>query len=392
MIYLDHNASTPLRPQVAELLVRAVELGTTRPGNSSSVHQGGRAARARIDAARISVAKTLGCEMREVCFTASGSEGDALALQGAFRGRKDKARRGIVSSRIEHPAVLTALDQLEADGAKVTRLSPRADGRVDVEKALAALSEEVALCSLMWANNETGVLQPVAEVARECRRRGILFHTDAVQATGKVPVSLREVDADLLTISAHKLGGPAGVGALVVRKGVELFPLVPGHQEDGRRGGTHNVAYIEALALALELAAVDVSQDRAQGGALRDRLERELLARIPDTQVNGSGAPRVPNTTNVRFEGADGEALLIALDLEGICVSTGAACASGSLSPSHVLTAMGLSSAQAHASLRISLGTDTTEAEIDRVIDALVTHVPKAREATTPSPPGRGVG
>lgn len=381
MPYLDHNASTPLRPQVAELLRRAVNLGVSQPGNSSSVHQGGRQARARLDAARQKVAAALGCEPREVCFTGCGSEADALAIQGAFAARPDKARKRLVASRMEHPAVLGALENLASDGAVVTLLSPDSTGRVREDELLSALGEDVALCSLMWANNETGVLQPVEAAARECRRLGILFHTDAVQAVGKVPVSPRKVEADLLAISAHKFGGPPGVGALFVRRGVALRALIPGHHENGRRGGTHNVAYCEALALALELSVQEVAQGKSPGTHLRDRLEQQVLARIEGVHINGSGAPRVPNTSNLRFDGADGEALLIALDLAGICVSAGAACASGSLKPSHVLTAMGLTPRQAHASLRISLGVDTTPEDVDRLLEALVELVPKARAA-----------
>jgi len=353
------------------------------PGNASSVHGAGRRARARLDAARAQVAAALGCEPKEVCFTASGSEADALAVKGAFAAarRKDARRTRVVVSAVEHPSLLGAVKQLQAAGAEVVEVRPGADGRVDAAAMLEAVDERTALCSLMWANNETGVLQPVAEVARECRRRGVRFHTDAVQAAGKVPVRLGEVDADLLSLSAHKLGGPTGAGALIVRRGVELEALVPGHQEWGRRGGSQDVLHAEALALALELSARGLEASAARVGALRDRFEALARERLPGVRVNGGGAPRVPNTSNLLFEGADGEALLIALDLEGICVSSGAACASGSLSPSHVLLAMGLSSAQAHASLRFSMGAQATGAEVDRVVEALARHLPAAREA-----------
>jgi cysteine desulfurase len=377
VIYWDYNAAAPVRPEVAQVLARAFTEGGY--GNPSSVHQAGREARGRLDSARSRVARVLGCEPKEVCFTGSGSEADALALKGAFLARLDPNRRRIVSSAIEHPAVLAALAQLEKQGAEVVRLRPGVDGRVRAEAVLDALTPATTLCSLMWANNETGVVQPVAEVARACRQRGILFHTDAVQVAGKLPLSLREVDADLLALSAHKFGGPAGAGALVVRKGVDVQGLTPGHQEAGRRGGTQNIPYAEALALALELAQADQEATAARLGALRNTFEREVLARIPDVTVNGEGAPRVPNTSNLHFHGADGEALLIALDLEGICVSSGAACASGTLTPSHVLTAMGLTPAQAHGSLRFSMGPGTTEAEVERVVEALRTHVPRAR-------------
>jgi cysteine desulfurase len=377
VIYWDYNAAAPLRPEVARALARALTEGGF--GNPSSVHQAGREARGRLDSARARVARALGCEPKEICFTGSGSEADALALKGAFLARPDPNRRRIVTSAIEHPAVLAALAQLEKQGAEGVQLKPGTDGRVRVEAVLDALTPATALCSLMWANNETGVVQPAAEVARACRQRGILFHTDAVQVAGKLPLSLREVDADLLALSAYKFGGPVGVGVLVVRKGVDLQALIPGHQEAGRRGGTQNVAYAEALALALELAQAEQEATAARVGALRDAFEREVLASIPDVTVNGAGAPRVPNTSNLHIHGADGEALLIALDLEGICASSGAACASGTLTPSHVLTAMGLTPGQAHGSMRFSLGPSTTEAEVERVVEALRTHVPRAR-------------
>ena len=377
MIYWDYNAAAPVRPEVASLLARAFTEGGW--GNASSVHRSGREARGRLDAARARVARVLGCEPKEVCFTGSGSEADALALKGLWLGRRETRRRRVVSSALEHPAVLGALQQLEALGAEVVRVAPGADGRVALEALLEALTPETGLCSLMWANNETGVVQPVAELARECRRRGIPFHTDAVQAAGKLPCHLREVDADLLSLSAHKFGGPAGAGVLVVRKGMEPQALTPGHQEAGRRGGTQNVPFAEAFALALELAHQEQPEVSARVQALRDGFEREVRTRLADVTVNGEGAPRVPNTSSLTFHGADGEALLIALDLDGICASSGAACASGTLTPSHVLRAMGLTAAQAHGSLRFSLGPSTTPEDVARVVEALARHVPRAR-------------
>jgi cysteine desulfurase len=382
VIYWDYNAAAPVRAEVGALLARAFTHGGF--GNASSVHGGGREARGRLDAARAKAARVLGCEPKELTFTASGSEADALALLGAYAARPVKERRRVVSSSVEHPAALGALARLEQDGAQVVRLSPAPDGQVPLEAVLEALTPDTALCSLMWANNETGVLQPVARVARACRQRGILFHTDAVQAAGKVPLSLREVDADLLSLSAHKFGGPQGVGLLVVRKGVDVRPLTPGHQEGGRRGGTQNVPYAEALALALELATAEQAEAAARMGALRDAFEHRVLQRLPDVTVNGAAAPRVPNTSNLRFAGVEGEALLMALDLDGIHVSSGAACASGTLSPSHVLRAMGLSPAEARGSLRFSLGPATTESEVGRVVEALCTHVPRVRALGAP--------
>lgn len=379
MIYFDHNASTPVRPEVSALLVDAFQAAPHRPGNASSVHQGGRDARTRLDRARAKVAELLGAEPKEIVFTGSGSEADALALKGAFFAREDKAKRRIILSKLEHPAVRQSAAQLAREGAELVEIAPAADGRIRVEALEAQLTPDTLLCSLMWANNETGVLQPVREVAQLCRKRGILFHVDAVQAVGKVPVTLRECDADLLALSAHKFGGPLGVGALVVRRGVKLQSVIPGHQETGLRGGSSNVVYAEALALALELAVRELEQESRRLALLRDRFEAAVLQRLPEVTVNGGGAPRIPNTTNLRFHGADGESLLIALDLDGICVSAGAACASGSVNPSPVLTAMGLQPLEALASLRFSLGSTTTVEEVDAVVEALARHVPNAR-------------
>ncbi len=381
MIYLDYNASTPLRAEVSSGLSASLGRLGAFPGNPSSVHGGGRELRTRLDWARATVARILQCEPREVCFTASGSEADALALKGSFFARSDPSRCRIVTSQIEHPAVLLSLKQLEAQGAEIVRVPPDSSGKVSANQIISELTPKTLLCSLMWANNETGVLQPVEEVARACRARGIPFHVDGVQAAGKVPISLNAVDADLLSISAHKFYGPPGVGALVVRHRLSIESLVPGHQESGWRGGTQNLPYIEALALALELAARDLESETERLARLRDRFEKEVGRRIGDVQVNGINAARVPNTSNIEFAGSDGEAILIALDLEGICVSSGAACASGSLTPSHVLTAMGLSSSQAHSSLRFSFGLGSTEVHVEQVLEALCRHVPKARIA-----------
>jgi cysteine desulfurase len=372
MVYLDHNASTPLAPEVAALL--GASFASAAPCNPSSVHATGRAARARLDGARARVARVLGCETREVVFTASGTEADALALKGAWFARPEARRNRVVTSSLEHPAVLFAARQLKALGAVVTEVPPGPDGKVSTAALLGALGPDVALCSLMWANNETGVLQPVAEVARACRASGVLFHTDAVQAAGKVDVSLRHVDADLLSLSAHKFGGPPGVGVLVVRRGVKLEALSPGHQETGRRGGTPSVAFAEAFALALEAACRNLAEAAGHMASLRNRLEHAVLERASGVHVNGT-APRVPNTTNLRFEGIEAETLLIALDLDGVCVSTGAACASGTLQASHVLTAMGLSAKQARSSVRLSVGPRTTADEVDTAVEALVRHV-----------------
>lgn len=367
MILWDHNAGAPLLPEVAEFLAKTL---SSVSGNPSSVHQAGRAARRVLDDARERVAKVLGCTPREIVFTGSGSEAAAVAIIGAFRARRDRAKNKVVTTAIEHPCVLGAVKQLEAEGAEVVRVAPDPDGAVREAAVLDALDAKTLLCSVQWVNNETGVIQPVERLSRECTRRGVLFHTDAVQAFGRVPASLREVPADLLSLSAHKLGGPAGVGVLFNRRGVDVAALTPGHQENGRRGGTQSVALAGALALALEHAVLHQERTAEHVSALRAHFEAVLRASMPEVELNGT-APRVGNTSNLCFPGVDGEALLIALDLAGICVSSGAACASGTSSPSHVLLAMGRTSAQASASLRFSLGAQSTEEEVERVLAAL---------------------
>jgi cysteine desulfurase len=345
VIYWDYNATAPLWPEVAELMGRAVFTA-----NPSSVHKPGREARARLVAARDTIAHLLKCAPKDVVFTSGGSEGAALAIKGAFRGGR------VVTTPFEHPCVLGAIEQLKADVVRTA-------------DPLAAL-DGAGLVSVMAVNNETGAVFPVEELARACAERKIVFYCDAVQAVGRAPIP----QADLVSLSAHKFGGPPGIGVLVAR--TPLTPLVPGHQENGRRGGTVPVVLAEACALALKLTLE--SDDGPRLEALRKRFEDAVLGRIPDVTVNG-GPRRAPGTSNLCFKGADGEALLIALDLEGIHVSTGAACASGSLRPSHVLTALGLSSTDAQSSLRFSMGRGTTQAEVDAVIEALVRHVPKAR-------------
>jgi cysteine desulfurase len=340
------------------------------------VHQAGRNARRHLDSARERVAKVLGCTPREIVFTGSGSEAAAIAVLGSFRARKDKTKRRIVTTAIEHPCVLGAVKVLEAEGAEVIRVAPAADGAVPLQALLDVLDPTTALCSVQWVNNETGVIQPGPQIARACMARKIAFHSDGVQAFGRIPASLREVPADLLSLSAHKLGGPAGVGVLFGRRGVDVAALTPGHQENGRRGGTQSVALAEAMAMALEHATGTQEAAAVHVTALRDRFEREVIAALPGTSVNGTAA-RVGATSNLQFPGVDGEALLIALDLEGICVSTGAACASGSLSPSHVLMAMGRTSEQASGSLRFSMGAQSSDDEVTAVVEALKRLVPK---------------
>jgi cysteine desulfurase len=373
--FLDYNAGWPLWPEVVELLARAHAEPLANP---ASLHQRGQAARARLEAAREKVADLLGCARGDVLFTSSGSEANALALKGTFLARSNPSKRGIVSSRMEHPSVLFALEQLKRHGAELTLLAPSPEGYHPAGQLNEALTEDIALCSLAFANNETGALQPVGELARTCNRRGIGFHCDAVQAAGLLPVRLGEIPADLLSLSGHKLGGPVGVGVLVARRGQPLEALVPGHQEGGRRGGTADVVGAEAFALALAICRQRQEKEAPRLAGLRDLLETEVQRRLPGVQVNGVG-PRLPNTSNLAFEGVDGQALLIALDLKGLQVSHGAACASGSPKPSHVLTAMGQSDDAARSALRFSLGFLTTTADVEATVQALVEAVLQAR-------------
>lgn len=377
MIYWDSNAGAPLLPHIAE---RIAAILADSWGNPSSVHQAGRKARKHLDEAREQVASIIGCTPREIAFTGSASEAAAIAIMGAWRGRKETSKKRIVTTTIEHPCVLGAVKQLEAEGANVIRIGPEPDGRVSTQNIIDALTGDTVLCSMQWVNNETGVIQPVEEISRWCAQRNILFHTDAAQAFGKIPASLRECPADFLSLSAHKLGGPPGTGALFARRGANTAPLIPGHQENGRRGGTQSTANAVGLAMALEHANTAQQSTALQLTALRDSFVAHVCAALPNTEVNGSAA-RVCNTANLYFPGVDGEALLIGLDLAGICVSSGAACASGTLSPSHVLLAMGRTSAQASGSIRFSLGSSATPAEVERVAHTVTALVKQQQSA-----------
>lgn len=383
-IYFDNNASSPPAPEVRAAVLAALEPGL---GNASSIHRWGQAAKAAVENARQHVAELIGARPAEIVFTSGGTESDNLALRGLLAGAGAAAagRRHIISTRIEHHAVLHACERLEAEGWRVTLLPADGEGRVHVADLEAALSPETALVSVMMANNETGVLQPVAEIAAVARRAGVPFHTDAVQTVGKLPIDVRALGCDAMSFSAHKLHGPLGVGGLYVRRGVPLAAqLLGGHHERDRRAGSENVPGIVGFGAAAQLAAADLESEGARLAALRDRLEAGLLRHVPDTRVIGGGAARVPNTTNILFTGVEGEALVIALDLHGVCVSTGAACSSGTIEPSHVLMAMGLSRAQARSCLRFSLGRQNTEAEVDEVLTVLPPLVERLRRLSAP--------
>ena len=375
MIHLDHNASTPLAPAVAAAM--GPWLGP-RQANASSSHSAGQAARAAVEEARSQVAALVGARAGEVIFTSSGSEADALALLGVALARPAAGRRVVISA-IEHEAVLAAAELLAELGFTVVRVEPGAEGQVAAETFIAEVADaETSIASLILASNETGVLQPVAAVARALRALGVPFHTDAVQAMGRIPVSFETLGVDLLSLSAHKFGGPQGVGALVVRRGVRLRPLLGGAQEGGRRGGTEAVAAIAGMGAAAagtpaRLAAMPAVRSR------RDRLAQGLVARIPDAQVHGGRAPRVPNTLSIAFPGVDAQALVLALDLAGVAASRGSACASGAEQPSHVLRAMGMPEDWARGTIRLSLGVETTDEEIERAIEIVAAAVERGR-------------
>jgi cysteine desulfurase len=375
-IYLDHNATTPLRPEVVDALTAALR---QRWGNPSSTHAEGAAARAALERAREQVAALVGAAPREVTFTSGATEANNLALRGVLATARG---RHVVTTTVEHPSVEEPLAALEAEGVRVTRVPVDRGGRLDPEAVAAALSDDTALLTVILANNETGVVQDVAKLAEHAHARGVAVHFDATQAVGKLPVDAASLGADLLSGTAHKLNGPKGAGFLVDRMRPPLPPLLRGGpQERRRRGGTENVAGVVGLGVACELARLELDERRRQVSALRDALWRGVEAYIPRVRRNGEPAHVLPNTLSVEFEGANGEVLLEALDLEGVAVSAGAACHSGSIEPSGVLRAMGRTPQQARGTLRFSLGPSNTAAEVERVLELLPGLVARVREA-----------
>jgi cysteine desulfurase len=392
--YLDYNATTPVDPAVLDAILPF--LGENF-GNAGSVHTAGQRARAAVDAARDSVAALIGAKPNEIVFTSGGTEADNLALFGTVAA-STKPRKHVITTAIEHHAILHSCEELARQGVDVTvvpvRTAGGSQGIVDPQAIRAALRPETVLISVMHANNELGTIQPIEEIARIASAAGVCFHCDAVQSAGKVPLDVNALGVDLLSISAHKFCGPKGVGALYVRSGRPIAPRAwGGHAERDRRAGTENVPGIVGIGKAAELARKLLAEDGVRLGALRDRLESAILERIPNVLVNGDRAHRVPNTSNLSFPGAGGEALLIALDLQGVACSTGAACSSGSTEPSHVLLAAGLSHDDARSSLRFSLGRPSTSADIDyaiQVIPAVVERIralsPRERESAAALP------
>jgi len=375
-IYLDNNATTAVAPEVLdEMLPYLRELY----GNPSSMHTFGGQLHRKIEEARAKVAALLGAEPEEIIFTSCGAESDNTAIMSGIESYPQK--KHIITTRVEHPAVLNFSKHLARKGYRVTFLPVDSKGRLDMDVFLKSLDENTAIVSIMYANNETGVIFPIPEISEILRERKILFHTDAVQAVGKIPVDLKKLPVDMLSLSGHKLHAPKGIGALYVRKGTRFYPyIIGGHQERGRRAGTENVASIIGLGKACELAGENLEKEVNYLSALRDKLEKTLLECCPDVRINGDTENRLPNTTNISFEYVEGEAILLRINEYGICASSGSACTSGSLEPSHVLRSMGVPFTAIHGSIRFSLSRYNTETEIDEVITIVPKIIKELRE------------
>jgi cysteine desulfurase len=376
-IYFDHNATTPIAPEVLAAMLPYL---TEEYGNASSIHAYGQNARGAVEQARSSVAALVGARAVDIMFTSGGTESNNHAILGAVVAAPGKAKH-VITSAIEHVAVLDPCRALAKSGIDLTVLPVDRDGLVNLEDLRAAIRPETVLITLMLANNEIGTIEPIEEIGKIAAEKGIVFHTDAVQAAGKIPIDVEKLGVDLLSVSAHKFCGPKGVGALYIRKGTQLEPLMyGGHSERDRRPGTEDVASIAGMGKAAELALAGMRKDGERIRGLRDRLERGLLDRVPHSWVNGARAPRVPNTANLTFPFIEGESMVIALDLKGLACSTGAACSSGALEPSHVLMALGLAPEDARATLRLSLGHQTTEDEIDIALETIPPVIERLRQ------------
>ncbi len=374
--YFDHNATTPVDPRVLEAMLPYFG---PEYGNASSLHRFGQDARQGVESARRQVAAQLGCDAKDVVFTSGGTEADNLAVFGTVRSAPGPSRH-VVTTQIEHPAVLNACEQLEREGVDVTYLPVSGEGAVAPDDVRAAVRSDTVLITVMHANNELGTMQPIEEIASIAREAGVPLHTDGVQSFGKVPTRVEQLGVDFFSLSAHKIYGPKGAGALYVRRGLQLAKVQYGgsHERD-RRPGTENVPGIVGLGAAAELAGSDREDENARVGRLRDRFERELLSAVPDAHVHALNSPRLPTTSSVRFDHAESEPLLISLDLQGFAVSSGSACSSGAVKPSHVLTAIGLSRDQAKSTLRFSLGRQTDEEQVGALLAALPDLVERLR-------------
>ena len=374
--YFDHNAASPVAPEVLEAFTAVLR---DAPGNASSIHHDGQIAKQRLEMARRQIAALLHCDPKEIVFTSGGTESDNLALFGILR-EVPISRPHLITTAIEHPAVLRTCAQLEREAVAITYVPVNSGGLADPSSIRAALTPETVLISVMHANNETGAIQPVQAIAEIAHAAGALFHIDGVQAFGKIPVRMDETGADLYSISGHKAGTPKGIGALFVRKGVQLTPMIfGGRHEHGLRAGTENVPAAAALGRAAALIEETLPAASARLRDLRGRLERGIRSEVPNCGVNAHTAPRLPNTTNIYFDGIEGEAMVISLDLKGFSVSSGSACSSGAVEPSHVLLAMGLSPERARSSLRFSLGPTNTADQVDRLIAAVASSAAQLR-------------
>jgi len=375
-VYVDNNATTRVAPEVLEAM---------RPyfsefyGNPSSMHSFGGDVAKKIKAARGAVADLIGAAPEEIIFTSCGTESDSTAIMAAIHSNPDK--RHIITPRVEHPAVKNLCEHLAKNGYRLTVVPVDCDGRLDIDTLYKNLSDDTAVVSVMWANNESGVIFPIEEISQAVKDRNIVFHTDAVQAVGKIPINLGTTGVDLLSLSGHKIHAPKGIGVLYLRKGTKFSPfLIGGHQESGRRGGTENVPSIIGLGKACELAAGHIEEENTRVKGLRDRLETGILKRVPHAIVNGDRDRRLPNTTSIGFEYIEGEAILLMMDALGICASSGSACTSGSLEPSHVLRAMGVPFTAAHGSIRFSLSIYNTQEEIDYIVENMPPIIARLRQ------------
>jgi cysteine desulfurase len=375
-VYVDNNATTRVAPEVVEAMLPYF---SDLYGNPSSMHAFGGNVGAKLKTAREQVAALLGAHPEEILFTSCGTESDSTAIHAALQSHPDK--RHIITTRVEHPAIKSLGEHLAKNGYRVTFVPVDRQGRLDLDFLYNNLSDDTAIVSVMWANNETGTIFPVEEIAKTVRERGIVFHTDAVQAVGKIPINMAESAIGMLSLSGHKLHAPKGIGVLYVRKGTKFAPfLMGGHQEGGRRAGTENTAAIIGLGRAAKFVQDHMEDENTRVKALRDKLERELLKRVPASMVNGDPENRLPNTTSIAFEFIEGEGILLLMDQYGICASSGSACTSGSLEPSHVLRAMGVPFTAAHGSIRFSLSIYNTEAEMDFIIDKMPPIIERLRQ------------
>ena len=380
MIYLDHNATTPLSGEVLEAMMPYFKQSF---GNASSFYEPARTARAALEKARGTIAAAIGASPEEIVFTGSGTESDNLALRGVCRAFQGKDLH-IITSPVEHHAVLKTCEDLQGTGVRITQVPVDNSGCVDPADVAGNITPDTVIISIMCANNETGVIQPIQAISEIAREKGIIFHTDAVQAFGKMPVHVDELGVDLMTISAHKIYGPKGVGALYIRKGTNISPIITGgSQERARRAGTENIPAIAGFAKAVEMAIAHLDEAGRYMTVLRDTFENQIMERIDNVTINGQGAPRIPNTSSMSFASIDGESILLHLDLLGVCASTGSACATGSPEPSHVLTAMGLSHVEAQGTIRFSLGKDTTLQDIDRLCEVMPGIVSRLRRISS---------